>query len=266
MRCTKTVTPIKIEANRKNAKRSTGPRTERGKSNAKFNAVTLGLFAKHVVIPICDGHGSEKEFQTLLDGLHQDFQPVGHYEEWLVVKIAECMWRLRRATRCESGSVREATLWAGYRDYGDTLPITMEISTLEEAEGQLQDSGTLSQKIYEKVAPLVEQQRQKAIQAEKDDRIVEAEFDRELFLTCVTDRKGSLESDRRCLYHIDADRTDARFAYNSLPPEPDMDRILPYEERMHRQFDWAVQRLLASQERRKTVQPAANADSPFPRT
>ena len=51
MRCNKTVTPRKIEANRKNAKRSTGPRTERGKSIAKFNAVTLGLFAKHVVIP-----------------------------------------------------------------------------------------------------------------------------------------------------------------------------------------------------------------------
>jgi hypothetical protein len=34
MRCVKTVTSLKIVANRKNAKRSTGPRTERGRSIA----------------------------------------------------------------------------------------------------------------------------------------------------------------------------------------------------------------------------------------
>jgi hypothetical protein len=106
----KTVTQKKIDANRRNARRSTGPRTERGKCNSRFNALTLGLFAKHVVIPVCDGYKPERDFQSLLDSLHQDFQPVGFYEEWLVVKIAECMWRLRRATRCESGSVREATI------------------------------------------------------------------------------------------------------------------------------------------------------------
>jgi len=32
-----------------------------------------------------------------------------------------------------------------------------------------------------------------------------------------------------------------------------MDRILRYEERMHRQIDWAVQRLLEAQERRNTL-------------
>ena len=65
-----TVTPRKIEANRSNAKRSTGPRTARGKRSSMCNAVTLGLFAKHVVIPICDGAKPEKEFQSLLDGMH----------------------------------------------------------------------------------------------------------------------------------------------------------------------------------------------------
>jgi len=54
MRCSKTVTARKIEANRANAAHSTGPRTERGKRNAKFNAVTLGLFARHVVILFCN--------------------------------------------------------------------------------------------------------------------------------------------------------------------------------------------------------------------
>ena len=59
MRCTKTVTEKTLAANRLNAKRSTGPRTERGKNTSKFNAVKAGLFAKQVVIPLCDGEGSD---------------------------------------------------------------------------------------------------------------------------------------------------------------------------------------------------------------
>jgi hypothetical protein len=69
MRYTKTVTAQKIEANRRNSKRSIGPPTQRGKLSARFNAVTLGLFAKHVVIAACDGYDSEKEFRTLFDAL-----------------------------------------------------------------------------------------------------------------------------------------------------------------------------------------------------
>jgi hypothetical protein len=92
----KAVTEKKIEANRNNSKRSTGPRTERGRRSSRFNAVTLGIFAKHVVIAGCDGDNSEKEFGSLLDDLHEEFQPVGTFEEWLVLKIAECIWRLRR--------------------------------------------------------------------------------------------------------------------------------------------------------------------------
>ena len=64
------VTSSKLEANRENAKRSTGPRTERGKSTARFNAVTVGLFAKHIVIPICDGYKPERRFKSLLEALH----------------------------------------------------------------------------------------------------------------------------------------------------------------------------------------------------
>ena len=61
MSCRKTVTGTKVEANRKNSKRSTGPRTERGKQITRFNAVILGVFAKHAVIPVCDGDGGEKD-------------------------------------------------------------------------------------------------------------------------------------------------------------------------------------------------------------
>ena len=195
MRCSKTVTSKKVDANRKNGKSSTGPRTERGKLAARFNAVTLGLFAKHVVIPICDGYESEKGFELLLDGLHEEFQPSGFYEEWLVVKIGECMWRLRRATRSESGSVRELAICCDRRDNDELiLGVGTEIGILSEAEEQLRDSGTLSQATYAQVLPLVEEERQKQIQSAIDTKSVETHFDDRLFLSCIKDRKESLDS------------------------------------------------------------------------
>ncbi len=264
MRCVKTVTPLKIVANRQNAKRSTGPRTERGKSIARFNAVTLGLFAKHVTIPICDGYKPEREFRSLLDGLHQEFQPVGIYEEWLVVKIAECMWRLRRASRCESGSVREASApEASTWDRCDNNQLIQkfgsELCVLDEAERQLRESGALSQKTYREVTPLVEAEKHKSIECEQDEEPAQAEIDHKVFLTCITDRKDLVDSLYKGLVRIEGDRSDARFDHGSLPPEGDMERILRYEERMHRQIDWSVQRLLEAQERRKTVQPSFSA-------
>jgi len=255
MRCVKTVTPRKIEANRRNAQRSTGPRTERGKSITRFNAVTLGLFAKHVTVPICDGYKPERDFKSLLDGLHEEFHPVGFYEEWLVVKIAECMWRLRRATRCESGSVRQLAIrdnrpnWEP-RDYNQrSIDLRVEIWRMEQAEKELRDSGSLSQERYQEVLQLVEERR-KRVQSE---RLVETDFDREEFLACVSGHKESLEFVHNDLTYRQNERSEARFEYDSLPLEHDMDRILRYEERMHRHIDWAMQRLLESQERRNTL-------------
>jgi hypothetical protein len=59
------------------------------------------------------------------------------YEECLVLKIAECMWRLRRATRCESGSVRESAIGGDHRDENQLiLGLASEIGILAAAEEQ----------------------------------------------------------------------------------------------------------------------------------
>src|ERR1039457_78172 len=98
----KTLTEKKLAANRLNAKRSTGPRTERGKNTSKFNAVISGLFAKHVVIPLCDGEGSEEQFAQLLADLKQEFRPEGPLEELYVEKLAKALWGSREGSRLRS--------------------------------------------------------------------------------------------------------------------------------------------------------------------
>ncbi|MGE5733847.1 MAG: hypothetical protein ACM34E_02045 [Acidobacteriota bacterium] len=222
--------------------------------------MTLGLFAKHVVIPICDGHEAERDFESLLNSMHEDLLPVGMFEAWLVVKIAECMWRLRRATRCESGSVRELAIGGDHRDENQViLGLASELGILAAAEEQLRNFGTLSQESYAEVLPFVEEERQKQIQSAIGAKPVQRQFDDGLFLSCITDRKESLGSMYRAFSRVEGDRSDARLDHHALPPVENMDRILRYEERMHRQLDWALQRLLESQERRKTSQLATGS-------
>jgi hypothetical protein len=88
-----------IEANRKNARKSTGPRTAKGKAITKFNAVTHGLQARHVVLPDED----VGKFERLRGELIQELEPRGVGEYRLVENISVAMWRLRRVYRIEVG-------------------------------------------------------------------------------------------------------------------------------------------------------------------
>jgi hypothetical protein len=160
-----------VKANRNNAKQSTGPRTERGKQNSRFNAVTRGLFAKHIAIPICDGYTAEKDFKLLLDALHQEYQPVGVYEEWLVVKIAESMWRMRRATRCESGFVRELPARELFSVDPEML-LQDKIQELTQAEKQLSNSGSLPPEVHQQLRPFL----QKHLQSEEHNKAIDTEL------------------------------------------------------------------------------------------
>src|ERR1039458_5795131 len=89
MRNKKKMTAKALAANSNNSKSSTGPRTQRGKNFARFNAAKYGLFAKEVVIPLCDGDRGVREFQSLVDDLCEERHPVGTLESWLVWVIAE---------------------------------------------------------------------------------------------------------------------------------------------------------------------------------
>ena len=87
-------TPRKIAANRRNAKKSTGPTTSRGKAISSWNSTRHGLLSKR--LPSIYGQ-SKKQFSRLLASLQQDLEPVGTLEEVLVEKIAQEYWRLGTA-------------------------------------------------------------------------------------------------------------------------------------------------------------------------
>jgi len=99
----------KKQANRENAKHSTGPRTDRGKFWSRHNALTYGLYAMDVVIGTGDGKENAEQFGIYLDGLRRSWKPQDLMQESLVRTIAECDWRLRRAARAEVGEIRRTT-------------------------------------------------------------------------------------------------------------------------------------------------------------
>lgn len=97
----------KIAANRRNALRSTGPRTPQGKSAVRWNALQHGLLAKEIVIPAGVGRENVGESYNLLAQLREHLEPAGVLEELLVEKIAVCYWRLRRVLRSEVGEIQQ---------------------------------------------------------------------------------------------------------------------------------------------------------------
>jgi len=87
-------TKAQIRANRINAQRSTGPRTDAGKIIARENSLRHGLCAG---IPCMTDETSE-EVEELLANLREEHQPVGSTEEILVYKIAEHFFFAKRAS------------------------------------------------------------------------------------------------------------------------------------------------------------------------
>ena len=86
------VSQRKLLANRRNALRSTGPRTPSGKAVAARNAITHGLLSRRVVMPTEDYDEFAAFSTTLLDEL----APVGPTESFMATRIVASAWRLRR--------------------------------------------------------------------------------------------------------------------------------------------------------------------------
>lgn len=88
-----------LEANRRNALSSTGPRTPQGKAVVALNAVQHGLLSRQAVI---QGE-SEAELIEFGKRLRSQLVPVGELELLLVDRIVSTAWRMRRAISLESG-------------------------------------------------------------------------------------------------------------------------------------------------------------------
>jgi hypothetical protein len=90
-----------VEANRANARKSTGPKTAEGRARSRANAWKHGLTASTLIIV-----GEEPdEFDELRAALIDSYDPQSPWERELVERLAGIFWRLRRVPFWEAAII-----------------------------------------------------------------------------------------------------------------------------------------------------------------
>jgi hypothetical protein len=87
-----------LQANRRNALKSTGPRTEEGKRISRRNALRHGLTAETVIDGLEDG----EDYRDFEAAIIADYDAESAVERELVLRLASLLWRLRRIIAIET--------------------------------------------------------------------------------------------------------------------------------------------------------------------
>src|SRR6187455_4116 len=88
-----------IQANRRNALKSTGPSSAEGKQQSRRNAVRHGLTAETVIGALEDA----QDYKAFEAAVIADYDAQSAVERELVLRLASLLWRIRRATTMETG-------------------------------------------------------------------------------------------------------------------------------------------------------------------
>ena len=96
--CTPMTSWRQWQANRLNALKSTGPRTEEGKRISRRNALRHGLTAETVI----DGLEDSEDYRGFEAAIIADYDAETAVERELVLRLASLLWRLRRIIAIET--------------------------------------------------------------------------------------------------------------------------------------------------------------------
>lgn len=99
---------LQLEANRRNAQKSTGPRTPEGKATCSRNALKTGLDAKSELI---EGRENREEREQLTAACYARFNPATEEERYLVDTLIASEWLQRRYLTVEAGIWNKQLEW-----------------------------------------------------------------------------------------------------------------------------------------------------------
>jgi hypothetical protein len=95
-------TEKQINANRQNAQKSTGPKSDQGKATVSQNAVKHGIFSQSVI----KGE-NEADYEAFHDQMLAELAPAGVVDAVLAERAVNLAWRLRRAERMQNQAIDE---------------------------------------------------------------------------------------------------------------------------------------------------------------
>ncbi len=121
------LTPALLAANRRNAQRSTGPRTPAGKARSALNSLKHGRYSKAFRENLCKAHEDLELFDWIHARVRESFNPASAREQMQAEGLARevwCLaWRAGRPTRL--GTKPESALNSIDRRSG--LPLRIRI-------------------------------------------------------------------------------------------------------------------------------------------
>src|SRR5437660_9339681 len=125
-----------VNANRRNALASTGPKTEYGKHQSRRNAIKDGLTAETGIEALED----PEEYRAFEEAIVAEYLPQTPVERELVHRLASLFWRLRRATSIETGLLRmQSEILQAFRSSRQkTVDTRGEGTSISFAEGDLE--------------------------------------------------------------------------------------------------------------------------------
>jgi hypothetical protein len=268
-RKTSTVSARKAASNRKNALKSTGPRTVRGKAFSRRNALKHGFFARETIDFFLEREDPE-EYDELLNGLREDFQPVEAAEELEVWNIA-VRWRMfARLLHFESAQNRVAmrramtnplgqqTKYCGRLEKIEKAAIYLLRSATKEIEVTGEISDELSQRIFRLMPelkamwPTFEQEAQEMLKLPALSKIVKESSPKErasAFALSVTTIAKTFLAQLPIMRNTSAIET--AIGQHLIPSGENLDRILRYDAMIDRGLTRSLDRLKLLQGRRK---------------
>ena len=105
---------------------ATGPRTPVGKRRSKYNATKHAIFSRVVLLP----GESHAEFDLLLGGLREHYQPEGAFEDFLVDKLTTLLWRYRRLLVAENAEIQKGIAFSSFNSkHQSTRPVHIIVKT-----------------------------------------------------------------------------------------------------------------------------------------
>lgn len=282
---TKTMSPAQIQANRLNAQKSTGPRTPRGKSASRFNALKHGFLARQLVVQGYKITESARDFKALYCEYHNHLAPVGPVEEMLVDQIIATVWRLRRVRTAETGEITLSVdggwqsrnkpenlplKWAEWQAYGD-VALNMERSyagnslmedLLEKVRDTVEQEGQLAETVLKElvrgfggkhnvITRKLEELRRNAPQnPDSPDAPVAQEKNKGEILDFLDEILDSIRCHMSDLGDQDRKAEDAHQAAENLPEAETLDKIIRYETSLTRQLFHSLSQLERLQRQR----------------
>ena len=265
----------RIEANRMNARKSTGPKSAEGKAKSRMNAIKYGLLAREVVVPgfgFLDGEQGSK-FQALHQMYREHLEPVGPLEEMMVERIVTAYWRLHRVLIAERGEIVRSLEGARHENpVEDPHRLLMTLgwlpwahdagSEVRAVRDSVRKEGELTEpmlarllKVLEGRSSMIErlQEAQEVPPTEAEGLSAEAlkAKRQERLLKFLDEQLVCCEAGLQEIGELHGWTTQVRLDASLLPGRKTMDRILRYETNLERQLYRAMNQLERLQRLRK---------------